>query len=68
MSLRTPDNVFTGTELLEFNDAQATTWADNTIPDGVCLKNISGIDDEGLTVPESTFTSATNGVPDPSNC
>ncbi len=68
MNAYSPDNEFYGTTLLEFNDAQETTWTDNSIPSGVCLKNISGIDDEGLTVTESTFTSATNGLPDPSNC
>lgn len=51
-------NTFTGTTKLEFNDAQATTWADNAVPnDSVsCFSNISGVDDDGADIPTSTFT------------
>eukprot|EP00752_Nemacystus_decipiens_P013623 g12081.t1 len=32
-------NTFTGTELIEFNDAHDTVWSGNTLPSGVCLLN-----------------------------
>ncbi|CAB1099946.1 MEP1 [Ectocarpus sp. CCAP 1310/34] len=54
------NNEFTGTEELEFYDAQATTWSGNSLPSGVCIDNITS--DDGNSVPPSTFSSS-SGVP-----
>ncbi|CBJ28911.1 Mannuronan C-5-epimerase [Ectocarpus siliculosus] len=54
------NNDFTGTEELEFFDAQATTWSDNSLPSGVCIDNVTS--DDGNSVPPSTFSSS-SGVP-----
>lgn len=58
---RPSDNEFTGTVELEFYDAQGTEWSDNTIPEGVCLNNVSS--DDGNSVDESTFTESSDGLP-----
>lgn len=45
------DNTFTGTEEIEFSDAQDTVWSGNTLPSGVCLRNRDGsgfVDSSGL--------------------
>eukprot|EP00752_Nemacystus_decipiens_P009556 g8536.t1 len=51
---------FTGTEELEFFDAQGTVWSGNSLPSGVCVDNISS--DDGESVDESTFASS-DGLP-----
>eukprot|EP00903_Cladosiphon_okamuranus_P017355 g15989.t1 len=52
------DNKFTGTDLIEFRDAQDTLWSGNTLPSGACLKN------KGDTIPTSTFETSSDGLPD----
>lgn len=48
------DNVFTGTEEIEFSEAEDTIWSGNSLPSGVCLKNRDGT---------STFTGSSDGLP-----
>lgn len=55
------DNVFTGTSELEFFDAQNTRWNENTLPQGVCIKNIDS--DDGIDIELSTFDRRTAGLP-----
>ncbi|CBN77785.1 Mannuronan C-5-epimerase N-terminal fragment [Ectocarpus siliculosus] len=55
------DNVFTGTSELEFFDAQNTRWKGNTLPQGVCIKNIHS--DDGIDIELSTFDRRTAGLP-----
>ncbi|CAM9195373.1 unnamed protein product, partial [Ectocarpus sp. 8 AP-2014] len=55
------DNVFTGTSELEFFDAQNTRWNGNTLPKGVCIKNIHS--DDGIDIELSTFDRRTAGLP-----
>ena len=50
------DNTFTGTSLLEFNDAEDTVWTSNTFEDAdsdLCYKNIAS----------STFESTDGTLP-----
>ncbi|CAN0056924.1 unnamed protein product [Pylaiella littoralis] len=54
------NNEFTGTVDLEFFDAQDTTWLGNTLPDGVCIDNISS--DDGISISTSTFINS-EGLP-----
>lgn len=51
-------NLFTGTEELQFYDAQATTWIDNIIPSTACSNFVTTVD-----IPQSTFTADWSGVP-----
>ena len=46
-----PDNVFTGTTVIEFNDATKTKWSGNSLPSDTCLKN---------TDDSSTFTDSSD--------
>eukprot|EP00903_Cladosiphon_okamuranus_P006680 g6520.t1 len=53
-------NTFTGTEELQFFDAQNTQWSGNSLPSGVCVDNVTS--DDGDSIPASTFKSS-NGLP-----
>ena len=54
-------NTFTGTEELEFYNAQSILWSGNSLPSsGVCLDNIDS--DDGSSIPTSTFTGS-SGLP-----
>eukprot|EP00903_Cladosiphon_okamuranus_P006681 g6521.t1 len=55
------NNVFTGTQELEFFDAQDTQWSGNTLPEsGVCVDNVTS--DDGNDITESTFEGS-DGLP-----
>lgn len=54
-------NVFTGTEEIEFYDAQNMHWSSNDIPSTTCLDVV--IVDNGQSVELSTFTNDTDGLP-----
>lgn len=54
-------NTFTGTEEFTFHDAQATSWFDNDVQGSPCLNIV--LEDDGSDIPESTFTSDSNGLP-----
>lgn len=56
------DNTFTGVEKLRFYDAQDTTWSGNSLPEGVCMFVVT--DDNGDSVPKSTFVSSAELPPD----
>lgn len=53
-------NTFTNTIELEFFDAKASQWSDNTLPSGVCLDIVTS--DDGESIDESTFAS-NGGLP-----
>lgn len=55
------ENTFTGTNEMEFFDAQATLWVDNIIPDTACSDFVTS--DDGDDIDPSTFAAGTNGVP-----
>lgn len=55
-------NKFNRAEEIEFYDAQNTRWIGNEFPSDACLDIVTS--NAGDSVPVSTFTADTNGLPE----